>query len=274
MQPDDVSSIRINSLESLERAIDDARVRFKNFYPWWRGHAHEKWALRAEAFRNNLFGSPYDEISLIRSFMAQAESRRANCPQMDDWVGWLMLARHFGLPTRLMDWSFSPLVALYFAAQTVENDPKADGCIWALQPGGLNSQTAGIWRMYPPDDPLVKEFASIAFEPDRPTAVQKTQPIAGKALAMGSREIDARVLVQQGAFTIHADDTDLAELDYGFVAANTPRSPWRAKFLVPASDKEKILERLRSLGITHSALFPDLGALALDLKTRPFPVAR
>jgi hypothetical protein len=39
---------------------------------------------------------------------------------------------------------------------------------------------------------------------------------------------------------------------------------------MPARDKENILERLRTLGIRHSALFPDLGALALDLKTRRF----
>jgi FRG domain len=265
MQPDYEPSIKINSLASLETAIDHVRVRFRNIYAWWRGHSNEKWSLRAEVFRKN-----YNEVSLIRSFMAQAESRRPSCPPMNDYVGWLILARHFGLPTRLMDWSFSPLVALYFAAQTDEREPSADGCLWALQPGGMNDQMAHTSRLFAPDDEKIRTIANIAFETDAQAVVRMTEPMAGRALATGTREIDARVFVQQGAFTIHVDAADLAELDYGFVDGNRRRSPWRTKFLVPADDKEAIRERLRTLGITHSALFPDLGALALDLKTRPF----
>jgi hypothetical protein len=165
-----------------------------------------------------------------------------------------------------MDWSFSPLVALYFAAQT--DEPSADGCLWALLPGAMNNQMAGSSRIFAPDDERIRTIANIAFETDAQAVVRI--PMAGRALATGTREIDARVFVQQGAFTIHVDAADLAELDYGFVDGNRRRSPWRTKFLVPADDKEAIRERLRTLGITHSALFPDLGALALDLKTRPF----
>jgi hypothetical protein len=81
MQSDDVSSIQITSLQSLERAIDDAGTRFRMLYPLWRGHANFQWSLRAEVFRNSKFGSPYDEVSLIRSFTAQAESRRRAEPE-------------------------------------------------------------------------------------------------------------------------------------------------------------------------------------------------
>jgi hypothetical protein len=231
MQPGDIPSIEINSLEALERAIDHVRVRFRNIYAWWRGHANEQWSLRAEVFRDNKFGARYDEVSLIRSFMAQAESRRPSCPPMNDYVGWLILARHFGLPTRLMDWSHSPLVALYFAAQTDERNPSADGCLWALLPGEMNNQMAGTWRIFAPDDEAIGTFAKIAFEPDPQAVIRLTEPIAGRALATGTREIDARVLVQQGAFTMHADAVDLAGIDYGFLDGNRPRSPWRTKFI-------------------------------------------
>jgi hypothetical protein len=61
----------------------------------------------------------------------------AKTPDPDDYFGWLFLAQHYGLPTRLLDWSESPLVALYFAV--TEGHEDHDGCVWALWPGGLNS---------------------------------------------------------------------------------------------------------------------------------------
>jgi hypothetical protein len=77
---------------------------------------------------------------------------------------------------------------------------------------------------------------------------------------VGTREIDPRVLVQQGAFTIHADDTDLANI------AGT----WRIAFRVPGARKGDVQEILRSLAITKMSLFPDLAALAEELKSRRF----
>jgi hypothetical protein len=270
LKKDDLSSIQITSLESLERAMDDTSRRFQGVFPLWRGHANCDWLLQAEVFRTNNLGNRYDEVSLIRSFMAQAESRRPNCPPIDDYFGWLILARHFGLPTRLLDWSASPLVGLYFAIQNDENQPSADGCLWALLPGEMNDQMAGGWRLFAPDDQLIKRLANIAFEPDPGRRAQLTNPLAGQVIATGTREIDARVLVQQGAFTIHADAVDLANIDYSRRSDNMPRVPWRSAFRVPANAKQSLIERLRSLGITQSTLFPDLGALAQDLKARQY----
>ena len=249
--------------------MDDATRRFV-VRPLWRGHANIEWPLRAEVFRKNKFGRPYDEHSLIRSFMAQAESRRPNCPPVNDYLGWLMLARHYGLPTRLMDWSASPLVALYFAAQGSEIEPKTDGCLWALLPGEANHQMTGFWRLFAPDDQQVLQLANLAFEPNPEVRTRLTGLVQGQIIVTGSREIDARMLVQQGAFTIHADATDLAEVAYRARDQNTPRPPWRLAFRVPASAKEILNNRLASLGFTLSTLFPDLGALAQDLKSRQF----
>jgi hypothetical protein len=64
-----------------------------------------------------------------------------------------------------------------------------------------------------------------------------------RAPAPSTRELDLRVLVQQDAFTIHADNSDLAEVEY-------KARPWRIAFRVPSGEKEKLRETLQSLGFT------------------------
>jgi|SRR5215813_2900924 len=268
MRVEDLSSIEIGDLSELDRAIDETSSLFKGTFALWRGHANQQWPLRAEVFRpSSRGGKPYPEVSLLRSFMAHAESRNQACPASDDFVGWLMLARHFGLPTRLLDWSQSPLVALYFAAQVDKDRPDADGCLWAIEPSHMNLQMMGSRRFLAPDEPLVTELVRIAFEPDSGQAQEKALRVAGKAYAIGTRGIDPRVLIQQGAFTIHADGQDLADVD--FRQPNTDnKSFWRRLFRVPRPAKSRVSKFLRELGVYESTLFPDLASLAKELKWR------
>ena len=265
MQSADISDIELSSLIDVENALRDVAQRFRGVYAHWRGHANINWRLQAEVFRENTTGARYNEVSLIRYFMAHAESRNSRCPSIEDHLGWLILGKHFGLPTRLLDWSASPLVALYFAAQKDEAEPNSDGCVWAIDAGGMNNSMIGKWRLMAPDDPDVKSLADIAFEANPQNSQEMTKGKDHQALAVGTREINPRVLVQQGSFTIHADEMDLSEVAY------RPQDRlWRRVFRVPAATKPIILEMLRALSISRSTLFPDLGALAEELKSRQF----
>ena len=77
------ASIDISSLESLQRALQHVNTIFDGVLPLWRGHSNIDWTLQAEVFRR-----PYNEVTLIRSFMAQAESRKHSS--------------HYFLPLRMM----------------------------------------------------------------------------------------------------------------------------------------------------------------------------
>jgi hypothetical protein len=261
MYQEDLSQIEVSGLPSLDDAILELRKVFKEGIPIWRGHANIHWMLQPEVFRKHASGRRYNEVSLIRSFMAMSESRRFGCPPSNDLTGWLTLARHYGLPTRLLDWSGNPLVALYFAAQ---NDD-ADGCLWAISPLYLNLRTLGQARLIAFDDPRCTEIASIAFEVDPKLAVTRTRELTATVLAVDAREIDSRIFAQQGSFTIHANEYDLAGLSY-----DSPELPWRRAFKIPASAKPTLRDMLEYIGIRRSTLFPDLASLAEDLKSRSF----
>jgi len=250
------SVVKIDDLSDIVRATNEAIQCFDADTAWWRGHADTDWALQAHVFRKptqHVEVSSYNESGLIGHFLVRAPTRSlTKTPEATDYFGWLFLAQHFGLPTRLLDWSESPLVALFFSVMEEHEDH--DGCIWALWPGGLNRHFDASLDLVQIRDAKVSEIAECAFVPGN-----TCDPVI---IAIDGREIDLRMLVQMGRFTLHAISTPIETL---------PRSAkWLRKYIVPKEVKPKIRNQLGAFGIRRSNLFPDLSNLAADLRERRF----
>lgn len=101
------------------------RVRSPYFYRGLSDYAYE---LKTSLIR---MGGGYQELEfhLLRNFKKYAFS--SEIANNTDW-DWLALAQHHGLPTRLLDWTYSPFSALHFATANIDNFHK-DGVIWALK---------------------------------------------------------------------------------------------------------------------------------------------
>ncbi|MGO9246664.1 MAG: FRG domain-containing protein [Verrucomicrobiia bacterium] len=98
---------------------------------WFRGQGKKSWPLTPRLARKAAHARA--ETLFFKRFVQNATSHLHDRPQ-SEWE-WLFLMQHYRVPTRLLDWTESPLVALYFA---VVDSPKQDGAVWCLLPTELN----------------------------------------------------------------------------------------------------------------------------------------
>ena len=183
--------------------------------------------------------------------MQKAATRYQQVPGPEDYAGWLFLMQHHRLPTRLLDWTESPLIACFFA---VQGDQEQDGCIWALSPLALNARQfqrefIGEGLIHPND---IENFLEVAFRRD-----EINSPSLQRIIAILTTERNVRMLQQQSVFTFHGTPVPLNQLP--------ECESFMRSFRIPAKDKNLLLKHLLWLGIRESSLFPDLDYLATDI---------
>lgn len=220
---------------------------FGNLKPWWRGHVDALWPLVPGLYRGEL---AYSEIGLNGRFRVMAGSRYQQCPGPDDLLGWLFLMQHYRLPTRLLDWTESPLVALFFAVE--ESDE--DALVWAMSPTKLNmQQIPGRESILLPQSPDLQRLPVEAF------FVRNEGDPDLRILAVEANQSDLRHMVQQSMFTIHGCNTPVEELPEPEI--------FLARIRIPSAFKHYFRTVLAMYGISRAVLFPDLDNLAQELVT-------
>jgi FRG domain len=249
------SVTQIDDLRQIAEICNPTNLKFNFDQAFWRGHGDAEWSLRPQVFRREPVHPEvpkYDECALIGHFQVRAPTRsHTKTPEPDDYFGWLFLAQHCGLPTRLLDWTENPLITLYFAVED-EKHWDRDGCVWALWPGKLNQHFGGDGLVQIRDTNVI-EMAKAAF-----TSAKCDDAI----LAIDGREIDLRMLVQTGRFTLHSHHTAIEDLPGS--------ADWLHRYIVPKENKKKVRDQLAVVGIKRSNLFPDLANLAAELRASRF----
>ena len=235
----------------------------------WRGQTDDK-PLIPRAFRNegkprDEKGMKIDESSWAHDFRRRARVRQENLPRDDEHLKWLFIMQHNGLPTRLLDWSESPLVALFFATEE-KKCPNAggepDGVVWALHSGNLHKSQeygSGIAGM---DHKIVRDMAEKAFRPMN-SEPSECPRFSGKVLSIGTYQTEMQHLMQQSWFTIH-DGVDALK-DKGKDGEKILH-----RIDIPGKAKPELRHWLKILGVQYHSIYAGLEHLAKSVRERDY----
>lgn len=215
---------------------------------WYRGQSKSSWDLDPKILRAE-GGRP--ESHLLNRFRQNASYILQQPQQGISDFDWLFLMQHHGAPTRLLDWTESALVGLYFC---VSENPDDEGALWMLAPCDLNA-LSNYEPEYPHEIPSFEDSQLQNYSPKTVAGETKTRllPMA----AIGVRN-SPRMHAQQGVFTIaHRGEPKLNRLAEARIGS---RFLWR--YLVPAAAKAAIKSELGLLGFGKFQLFPELTSIA------------
>jgi FRG domain len=203
---------------------------------FFRGHPRSEYRLVAGLFRlQKVLKESFANWDDLESFLLLAFKREAaqyvDSNQLSE-EDWLCLAQHHRLPTRLLDWTTNPLIALYFA---VEADYQNNADVWCLG--------------FPSTNNCLEEGT---FFSQRTTLIKE-------GFIHFPRYIDERIVNQGGCFTVHKSAIPLnEESEYNdFLTFN--------RIVVPSSAKKSVRAELYDMGIHAAFIYPGLDSLASRL---------
>jgi hypothetical protein len=197
------------------------------------------------------------EQHLLRNFRKYAQERPE--ARFDSVWHWLALAQHHGLPTRLLDWSYSPLVALHFVTERADAQDE-DGVVWcvdyvqakALLPRALQAPLGReCCDVFTPEllASEVRSLEELATVSDEPSLIFLEPPA-----------LDQRIVAQYALFSL----------------LTTPQATMQTwveqhgglcrRIVIPAEVKLEVRDKLDQANVTERVLYPGLDGLCLWLR--------
>lgn len=225
--------------------------------PVFRGQVDARWELTPALLRKVPWARSVED-RLLSEFQRGALPFLHRPPH--GRLQWMALAQHHGLPTRLLDWSESALVALFFALQELElvfgcqQRPAypEDACVWVLNRNALHA------RFQLPSHIILLDSAEPAWPASLHALVEGE---ADGVLVFTPAHISARMPVQKAAFTLFGPRADALE--------KLRADPQMLRQLVVPRPRVRALRReLEVAGITRATLFPDLDGVASEVWDR------
>lgn len=244
--------VSIKTMDDLLKVLSEIRnLNDKDQPIWYRGQSNKNWDLIPSIQRSTLVNK---ETYLCNDFYIKVKQIQDNTPTKDNYAGWLSLMQHYGLPTRVLDWSESPIIALFFSTEDDNNSQSFDSCLWVLLPRKLNVVENFGEFVYPMDSYSSQMMIIQAF---KNTNIEKN--FQDKILACHSVEKDLRMYSQRSGFTIHNSKKKLIDIC---------TDDMLYKIIVPSERKPYFYNCIKLLGITPSFIYPTKEYISRDILKR------
>ncbi len=238
---------------------------------WYRGCEKAGHALLPGLYRHPLKTTVGELLDLEKEMLAWFTLRSVPYLTRELPLPWdrLFMMQHYRMPTRLLDWTENPFIALYFALRGSDSEPDAgegstgdSAAVWILRPDHWNAmvfqRTAQKPFLFSPGDEGDPDGLLDGYEPGK--EVPSDLPVA----IYGSYS-NPRIVAQRGTFVVFGRDT--RPMEKLFEAEKFPDGVL-AKLEMPKETKSEVLRSLLAIGITDSVIFPDLEGLAMEARRR------
>jgi FRG domain-containing protein len=246
---------RIDSLGEFFAVIDAFLKPGQEF--WFRGHGDASWVLVPSALRYGSVGEREQALALVTEFRRSAPLRlpREELPANNEDLQWLALAQHYGVPTRLLDWTENAAAALYF---TVSEHDDRDGAVVILDPASLNELSLPA-RSRGPRRRILDAHGDHEILTRYLRLGARVRPNGCLTLALHPVLGTRRILVQKGAFTFHGSRCFALEKNH---------APGLMVIPIMTRAKRALRLELQRIGVDRMTLFPEPEHLSRELRER------
>lgn len=251
-------------IESVEDLIHTINTLPNNFF--YRGQADASWRLQSSLER--VIGEDWTaekaqkfEDFTLKQFRSKFHLYDRENIKPDSKLAWLSIMQHYGVPTRLLDFTESPYVALYFALESYNSPSRPDLALYAIDYSAILDQSIIHIRS-----------KDAEFKETRITVFDKQDEVFEKvvdrfyydiAWVAEPKLLNARLDRQAGSFLLSGNrGTRIEEV----LASSLYSAAEIIKYVIPSDLRTGIFSLLRKMNITSKSLYGDLDGLARSIR--------
>jgi hypothetical protein len=261
----EIEEIQIRSLSDLLEAVmpntpDPASGRLRDWRVY-RGAANTEWSLLTSLDRLGGTAPPHTKAHLeehiLRTFIRYSRPYVPQ-PPPNPWE-LLVIAQHHGVPTRLLDWSYSPLIAAHFA--TLRSCPGVDCVIWRLDWKQVHEHfdfQPFAFLIEDLDEVLRRKGHESPWDLFRKDISEKS----AFACLFDPPAVDTRLVAQTAAFTLCSDQTQ----SFDQFLRGCGLSSALTRYVIPVQYVDYVRDQLDLCGIDERKIFPDLDGVAAQVR--------
>lgn len=246
----------LTSLQEFLDCVHHFERKWRADRLWFRGLSNSNYELKPSIYRKQIWTYDVQDAKEVCSEFIRRAKPFASKREMNSKWEWYHLMQHYGVPTRLLDWTEGALIGLFFAVRKLKN--KNVPCVLLVDPFRLNELSANQNLLYyldpvyreDIDQNVLKYFEDEADLPDYPVALLPPH-------------LDERIISQQSVFTIYGNRRN------GLIDLFNKKTTKKLRLIKLRINQRKIdhiRNQLTIAGITESSLFPDLEGLARDVR--------